>query len=208
MRSSRLVWLLGFSAWLALLVGGWYALLRHEFTPGLNGRVPEMWPADSALNRDGERPTLVLFAHRSCPCTRATLTELEHLLTDAQGRVRPCVVLLAPPASTADRVGGDIETQARSLPDARVVVDVDGEEARRFHVRTSGHVVLYGVDGRLMFSGGITDARGHAGDSIGRQAVLAWLGDGVGERKTASVYGCCLFAESDEAATEDESWDR
>ncbi len=206
MRSPRFFWLLGV-LWVASLAGGWFALLRHQLTPGSPGRVPERWPADSALRLDGERPTLVLFAHRNCPCTRTTLGELEHILTHASRRVSVRVVLLAPSDALSDRVGGDIEARARALPGAEVVVDSDGAEARRFHVRISGHVVLYGADGRLRFGGGITDGRGHAGESEGRRAVLAWLQEGIAERCTAPVYGCSLFTDEEDAA-EEQTWNR
>jgi hypothetical protein len=206
MRPSRLFWLLAGALWVLLLAGGWHALLRHDLTPGSRGTVPSIWPAASALHPDSRRPTLLMFAHRNCPCTRTSLGELEHVLASCSERVAACVVLVAPAGASADRVGRDIETLARSLPDAEVVVDRGGAEARRFGVRTSGHVVLYGPEGRLLFSGGITDGRGHAGDSDGRRAVLAWLQDGVAERRTAPVYGCLLFANDGEAEGEDDSW--
>jgi hypothetical protein len=97
-----------------------------------------------------------------------------------------------------------MEDQARSLSRTQVVFDPTGTEARRFRVRTSGHVVLYGADGRLQFSGGITDARGHAGESVGRRAVLAWLRDEADRPRTAPVYGCSLFDEEGEG----ESWNQ
>jgi hypothetical protein len=46
----------------------------------------------------------------------------------------------------------------------------------------------------LIFSGGITGSRGHAGDNDGEQALLEALTHGGGARATASVFGCPLFA--------------
>jgi hypothetical protein len=206
MRPSRLFWLLGGSLWLLLLAVGWLVLLRHDRTPGSRGSVPPTWPAESTLSLNPQRPTLLIFAHRNCPCTRTALGELEHILAHCSDRVAVHVLLVAPAAATADRVGRDIEALARSLPDVDVVVDRGGAEARRFGVRTSGHVVLYGAEGCLLFSGGITDGRGHAGDNDGGQTVLAWLQDGSAERGTAPVYGCLLFANGGEMTEEDGSW--
>lgn len=206
MRPVRSFWLLGFALWVLLLAGGWHVLLRHDLTPGSGGRVPPTWPADSSLHLDREYPTLLIFAHRNCPCTRTSLGELEHILARCSDRVAARAVLVAPAGATADRVGRDIEALARSLPGAEVAVDRGGVEARRFGVRTSGHVVLYGVEGRLLFSGGITESRGHAGESEGRRTVLAWLQDDIAERRTAPVYGCLLFANDGEAEGEDDSW--
>ncbi|HEY7157260.1 MAG TPA: hypothetical protein VH575_25125 [Gemmataceae bacterium] len=206
MRPSRLLWLLAGALWVLLLAGGWHALLRHDLRPGSNGTVPATWPAESSLHLDPQRPTLLMFAHRNCPCTRTSLGELEYILAHGSDVVAARVVLVAPAGASTDRVGRDIEALARSLPNGDVAVDRGGTEARRFGVRTSGHVVLYGPEGRLLFSGGITDGRGHAGDNDGRRAVLAWLQDGVAQRRTAPVYGCLLFANEGEAKGEDDSW--
>jgi hypothetical protein len=206
MQLSRSFWLLAGLVWIVLLASGWHVLLRHELTFNDDGSVPTRWPADSALSLHPDLPTLVLFAHRSCPCTRITLQEMDYILTNASARVRALVILLAPANATEDRVGTDIERRARALPGAEVVIDPPGREARRFHVRTSGHVVLYGPDGRLLFSGGITPARGHAGDSPGRRAVLAWLRQEEAGPRFAPVYGCSLFADESEIDEEVLSW--
>lgn len=195
MGLSRSFWLLAGVLWVVLLVVGWRALLRYQLTPGVVGQVPEQWPEDSDLAIGRDQPTLLLFAHRNCPCTRATLGELEYVLSNAAGRGRAIVVLLAPAGAALDRVGGNIEARARGLPRTEVVIDTDGIEARRFRVRTSGHVALYGSDGRLLFSGGITEGRGHAGDNTGRRAVLAHLLEQEKQREIAPVYGCSLFGE-------------
>jgi hypothetical protein len=99
-------------------------------------------------------------------------------------------------------VGKNIEEQARALAGVEVRVDPDGIEAKRFHVRTSGHVVLYGCDGRLRFSGGITGSRGHSGDSEGRQSVLACLRNEQTAQRSAPVYGCPLFGDEEEREAE------
>ena len=40
---------------------------------------------------------------------------------------------------------------------------------------TSGQTFLYDARGTLLFSGGITGARAHAGDNAGRQSLVALL---------------------------------
>lgn len=208
MRSSRCFWLFLASSWVGLLLGGWYVLLRYEFTPGAAGGVPARWPEGTRLSLDSGRPTLVLFAHRSCPCTRTTLQELDSILLSSPGGARVHIVLVAPKACEGDRVASTIEEQAGSLPGAEVTTDADGTETRRFHVRTSGHLVLYGSDGRLLFSGGITQGRGHAGDSFGRRGVLALLRNEEIAPKTAPVFGCSLFGTDSELETEAKAWDQ
>jgi hypothetical protein len=206
MRWVRSLWLLGAVGWFALLASGWCALLRQEFTPGSAGEVISDWPTASTLPRDRAQPTLVLFAHRNCPCTRQTLGELEQILANVPGRVHAWVVLVAPEEGARDRVGEGLEALARSLPGVQVRLDPQGTEARRFHVRTSGHVLLYDAEGRLRYSGGITEGRGHGGDSVGRRAVLAWLEGRTAMPRTAPVFGCSLF--DDEEEKESTAWDQ
>jgi len=67
-------------------------------------------------------------------------------------------------------------------------------EARRFGVETSGQTLLYDAGGRLIFSGGITGSRGHAGDNAGEAALVALLTSGQADRRATSVFGCPLFA--------------
>jgi hypothetical protein len=202
MRLSRCIWILAGSLWIVSLAVGWGALLRHQLTPGVDLGVPDHWPKDSALPLDSERETLVLFAHRHCPCTRTTLQELEQILADAPRSARVFIVLLAPAEAAEDRVGNAIEQQARSLPGVEVRIDPEGTEARRFDVRTSGQLVLYANDGRLLFSGGITGSRAHSGDNEGRRSVLAWLRKEQTGRRSAPVYGCPLFGDEDEREAE------
>jgi hypothetical protein len=54
--------------------------------------------------------------------------------------------------------------------------------------------MLYDVNGRLLFSGGITGSRGHAGDNAGRTAILALLHREASGRNDTFVFGCSLFA--------------
>jgi hypothetical protein len=65
--------------------------------------------------------------------------------------------------------------------------------ARRFAAMTSGHALLYGPNGHLLFSGGITFARGHSGDNPGCDAVIALITTGENESRTAAVFGCSLL---------------
>jgi len=74
--------------------------------------------------------------------------------------------------------------------------DDDGVEAARFGAATSGQVILYDRDGRLLFSGGITASRGHAGDNDGRDAIVSLLGGGRGTRHSSPVFGCSLLEPS------------
>jgi hypothetical protein len=59
---------------------------------------------------------------------------------------------------------------------------------------TSGQTFLYDARGTLLFSGGITGARGHAGDNAGRASIVALLNRAGAATTSTNVFGCSLFA--------------
>ena len=82
--------------------------------------------------------------------------------------------------------------RAASVPGVTLVRDEGGREAARFRALASGLTVLYGADGRRLFSGGITASRGHEGDSFGRRRLLALLDGRPTDRDDSPVFGCTL----------------
>jgi hypothetical protein len=75
-----------------------------------------------------------------------------------------------------------------------VLSDVDGVAASRLGAETSGHTFLFAADGRLLFSGGITESRGHAGDNAGESAIVSLLNNNHAQRNQTFVFGCALTA--------------
>lgn len=177
----------------ALVCGiGFLALLESKAVPGDPGRPPSDWPAGTGLGLDPNRPTVILFAHPQCPCTRATIEELARVLARCPGRATVHVAFCRPAGVPPGWEHTDLWRLAEALPDARVAGDPDRSEAARFGARTSGHVVAYTAEGRLRFRGGITALRGHAGDNEGADALVALLmGEVTGLRETP-VFGCPL----------------
>jgi hypothetical protein len=90
-------------------------------------------------------------------------------------------------------VAPDYLRRLATMPGVHLMDDPGGEEAARFGAETSGLVALYAEDGRLLFRGGITSARGHEGDNQGRRALLGLI---RGRRSSLSratpVYGCAI----------------
>ena len=169
-------------------------LAAYSSAPGTAGVAPRRWPSDSRIALDPGRPTLVLLAHPHCPCTGATLGELELLLAQTQGKVNAHVIFTRPPGVTEDWVKSDLWRKASAIPSVTVEIDNEDVEARRFQVETSGEALLYGSDGRLLFAGGITLSRGHSGDNPGRTALTSLLNRGWAEESMTPVFGCPLFA--------------
>jgi hypothetical protein len=182
------------AAWAALVAGGVWLLAAYANAPGPSTRAAAEWTDGGLLARDPVRPTLVMFLHPRCPCSRASVEELNALL--ARAPVKPAVTtVFIRPAGAADgweRQG--LWSQAEAIPGVKTIADAEGAEARRFGIRTSGHVLLFAPDGRCLFSGGITTARGHSGDNAGLDGVLERLRDPLLPTVTTPVFGCLLFA--------------
>lgn len=198
--------------WLLAVVSVMVRIIDYSNTPARAVAPPPQWPAHTQIPLDANGSTLVLFAHPRCPCTRATLGELERLLASCAGRLSAHVVFIRPVGTADDWAKTGLWREASALPGVSVHLDDAGAEARRFHCETSGQTVLYDRKGRLTFQGGITIARGHSGDNPGRSALLGLLEASSevsgqtpeidSERATQSslascrtpVFGCSLFA--------------
>lgn len=190
--SRSLAWLAAF-VWLLLVLVGTAILWDYQAAPGTPAKAPAKWPSASRISRVAGLPTLVLFAHPRCPCTRAAIDDLARLLADVPGRVATEVRFLRPRDTAAGWEREELWYRAASIPGVTIASDEDGTEARRFGAMTSGQVVLYDADGRLRFAGGITVGRGHEGDTLGARAVVELIDVGSAIRDTTPVFGCHLF---------------
>jgi hypothetical protein len=74
----------------------------------------------------------------------------------------------------------------------QVRVDPDGAEADRFGSKTSGEVLLYDAYGGLRFQGGITPARGHEGDNLGKSTVASIVRGEPTDVGHSPVFGCVI----------------
>src|SRR5215218_5147202 len=164
----------------------------YASTPGAAASPEPEWPRASALTRESGRPTLVMFAHPQCPCSRATLGELAVLLGHAPHRATVDIVFFRPAEAAPGWERTELWRSAEALPAVTVSVDPDGVEATRFDALVSGQTYLYDAAGRLLFSGGITAARGHSGDNAGRAALERLLTVGGPASARTHVFGCAL----------------
>lgn len=179
-------------AWLAAVAYGGRVLFRYETEPGRVGNSARIWPADSTLARTTVQPTLVIFAHPRCPCTTATIEELNQVMARVHGRVRAYVMFYQPSGVGAEWKNTGLRRKAADIPGIEVVSDIDGAEASRFGAETSGHTLLYDRNGHLLFSGGITASRGHVGDNAGERAIVSLVNEPVTAQVSTLVFGCSL----------------
>jgi hypothetical protein len=187
---------------ISVLVIGWsfavgagiQRIWAYEGTPGAAQPTPASWPQGSHVERASGVPTLVMFVHPQCTCSRASLTELAELMEKNQGALHAAVLFMKPQDESQSWTQTSSWKMASTIAGIAVATDIDGSEAKRFGAATSGHLILYAADGRLLYSGGITESRGHVGDNAHlRQAMLALK---TGKPQVASdplpVYGCSL----------------
>jgi hypothetical protein len=190
----RRVWIVAgcVSLWIFAVGAGARAMWTYQTTPGAAAEPPARWPSASTLADPSRRPTLLLIAHPHCPCTRASVGELGRLMARLGERVSAHVLVYRPRDFAAGWERTDVWDTAARIPGVSVHVDVDGAEAARFGAATSGQVLLYDTAGRRRFSGGLTNARGHVGESPAQERIAAIVEGGETEDATARVFGCAL----------------
>jgi hypothetical protein len=181
------------ATWLLAVAAGMLLLWRYKAAPGRAADGPARWPAESKIRHTPDRATLVMFAHPHCPCTKASLEELEYVMSRVHDKVDATVLFIRPQGVTDDWTNTATLERAREITGVSVLIDDDGKEASRFGSWVSGQVLLYDASGALMFAGGITGSRGHIGDNIGRERLLSFIQSGTADAPTAHVYGCDLF---------------
>jgi hypothetical protein len=181
-------------AWLLAIASGTALIFRYANSPGRTGATPIHWPTDSQIALDANRPTLIMFAHPQCPCTLASVAELDQLVSDCHGKFSAQVWFIKPAGTPDDWTNTDLWAKASAIPDVTVHLDDGGIEAQRFQAETSGQALLYGRDGQLLFQGGITGSRGHVGDNPGCDALEALLNHKLTQQIQTPVFGCPLFA--------------
>jgi hypothetical protein len=193
-NKRQTAWILTLSGvvWLLTLWIGFGKLLTYSYAAGPVEVSPGRWPAESQIHSVHERPTLIMFAHPKCPCTRASLGELARLVAMCPGKFDAHVEFLRPVNCSEEWARSDLWDNASVIPGVTVRSDSNGVEAGRFNATTSGYVVLYSASGDLLFSGGITASRGHSGDNAGRDALVMLLNGSTSVQIQTPVFGCPL----------------
>lgn len=184
--------------WAAAVALGWWQTVQYEFdTPDQNkAHYVRTWPSDSSLKHPAGRPTLLVFLHPKCPCTRATLNELDRLaaIWDSTDVAHPEVQLVATVPADAEETwwNTDVIAHCKQIAGSNLYVDRSGLEATNFGVVTSGTVLLFDASGNRRFGGGITVSRGHEGHSAGADSLLEVMAGRHVECDEIPVFGCRL----------------
>jgi hypothetical protein len=182
--------------WGVMVAGGYFALVRYAATPGNARNPPKQMPTDMDRVLVDDQPVLFVFIHPLCPCSSATVAELERLLTEVNTPLTPIILLGCPESEQQAWTQTPLARRCQMTVNATVVIDRDGELANRLNATTSGFCVLYSKDGELLFHGGITSGRGHEGESLGRVAIRDILNGRVSVNRQTPVFGCELVGNS------------
>ncbi|MBX3393946.1 MAG: RedB protein [Phycisphaerae bacterium] len=158
--------------------------------------APGNWPDRSKLTCASDQMTLVTFIHPACPCSMASIEELARIQAHCGERLKFYVVFVWSGGSSQLDASMTYRSSIAN-PGFESVVDRDTSEARAFGAQTSGHAFLFARDGRLVFDGGITGARGHSGDNLGQMAIEEWVFKGRSDTIATPVFGCGLLHPSE-----------
>jgi hypothetical protein len=192
-RASHRTWIvLAIAVWAMASASGVKFLVDYAAAPGAAGSVPIRWPAQAELALSSKPATLVVAIHPRCPCSDATVAQLARALAGRERETETIVLVYEPSSADPTWAATRLVEACRRLPGTRVVEDLGGRTAAAFGMLTSGHTTVYGTDGTLRFSGGITPARGHEGDNAGGAALRELI---AGRRPGVTgtpVYGCAL----------------
>src|SRR5262249_16785821 len=120
--------MLGVATWVVAVGFGLTWLTRYETASGREAQPPKTWPAESCGPHMAGQPTLLMFVHPRCPCSRASLEELGALVDECSQRAQTCVVLYRPAGSPSGWEKTGLWKQASSLPGVRVFCDADEDE--------------------------------------------------------------------------------
>lgn len=181
-----------FAAWVAVITLGLVKLSAYAATPGPSALASANWPGGTRLQKTLHQPTLVMFVHPQCGCSRASVEELAKLVAHVRDRMAVYVLVYRPSDQPEGWEHTDLWASAAAIPGVRVSSDPDAAEASVFGAFVSGQTLVYDGAGRLVFNGGITFARGHVGDNDGRYAIESIVRDGTATLRRTPVFGCFL----------------
>lgn len=176
MTREMLVVRIGIVVWACVVAAGFLIWDRVEATPGTVGATPP--------SRSPGRPSVVVFVHPHCPCTRAALPDL---VAELRGDIR---VVFVRPAGTPDGWERTRSWEIVAASGLAVTTDADGVEAATEGAEASGYAVARDASGRVAFRGGI--GRGRAGPNPGLRAVVEVLAGQVPTVAETPVFGCPL----------------
>jgi hypothetical protein len=180
LRSGYVNWSVALTAWATALVFSFHLATSWDFKPG-PGAVRR--PKPSVGTRE---PLLIVVLHSQCPCSLATVENLIDLPGSVLAHLKIHLVFTGP-----DPRNSPVDSRARVLENVEREYSDEADVLARFGAQTSGQAYLYNRRGDLVFTGGLTDSRGHEGESSGVSAIQRTVA-GQPCAPGAPVFGCAL----------------
>lgn len=180
-------------AWSVLVLIGYGCMVFYSTAPAKSAISVGPFPTGSALAK-GSGLTLVTFLHPRCPCSKASVSELQELLAQSKfpSNLTVYAVVSQPHGSSAGFTQGAILDSLSGMKNVQLIIDKDDLESQRFGALTSGQTLLFDSQGNCLFSGGITAARGEVGANAGVDALLQCIASGQASPNKTPVFGCSL----------------
>ena len=182
--------------WALAVVAGSLFLTHYSNKPGKAATAPDVWPEESVIQLAEDRATLLVLLHPQCSCSRATVAELERIMSEAGPNVDARLIFFESMTRDSSWTKGDLWAKAEAIPEVSLIRDADGALIRQFGAFTSGQTLLYDPSGQLLFKGGITAARGHEGDNAGKTALLEILAKQQNTPGESFVFGCSILGDT------------
>lgn len=181
--------------WAAAVAVGVCLHAGAESSPSDGGGGPHVLPPIAALKTPPGVPLIAMALHPRCPCSPASVDELEALAGRSFQPVT-VVVLVSTPAQDSEEWDEAFDRISGKLSSMRVIKDRAGAIAASLGMHASGATLIYDSAGRLVFSGGLTLARGMAGANPA--AIEAMKRAGCSEAALpvdthSPVFGCRLI---------------
>jgi len=173
--------------WAAAILVSMGAVAKYQMKPGTQREAPHRL----SLRTSESLPHLYIFMHPQCPCSAASLSELERIQSRTVGKLTISVVFVTPRKDLAWADSG-LERRAKSTKGWIVTLDPGGRLAQSMGAATSGFAILFDRHGNKVFQGGITSSRGHEGDNAGHDAIVQFITTGSVPVSHTPVFGCSL----------------
>lgn len=195
MFKLSLVFSLVMTALVGLLFLADYSAAPGPFAANPRELAIEDLPAGSLPSDLSASTKVLLFYHPKCPCTLATIRNLNRLSSQFSSHVRIVAFAYQPQGEPNSWIESQTTRILRSNELTEVFVDPDGKTSKSFGALTSGHLLVYDRDNLLAFSGGITHLRGHEGDSCASSEFVRCVRGRNTEATRWPVFGCAITGE-------------
>ena len=175
--------------WALAIAIGFFSMVDYQNSAAVVYQNPS--EISERFNGADNCNVLIMALHPHCSCSRASLSELHKLQSNVGDAVRVYVLVYVPDGQDKGWAEG-ISLAQLSRMNTEVIYDPGGKICLETGLNTSGETLLYNAQGSLLFSGGVTASRGHAGSNYGIEFLHDAISRKQVERTETPVFGCAI----------------